>query len=150
VLADVAVMLADGGEAIADIEVLRHQTEVLGPVASPPTVWRTLGEVTPGRLKMIATARARVRRHVWAQLDARDGIPASKVAGIDLGETVVLDVDATIVIAHSEKENASPTFKKTCGFHPLGVWCDTPKRSSPRCCAPGGPAPPRPRITSRC
>ena len=40
VLVDVAVMLADGGEAIADIEVLRHQGAVRGPVASPPTVWR--------------------------------------------------------------------------------------------------------------
>ena len=62
VLADVAVMLADGGEAIADISVLRHQAGVLGPVASPPTVWRTLDEVTAGRLKKIAAARARVRR----------------------------------------------------------------------------------------
>jgi len=125
VLADVAVMLADGGEAIADIDVLRHQVGLLGPVASPPTVWRTLDEVTPGRLKKIATARARVRRRVWTQIAERHGgIPASKVAGTALGETVVLDVDATIVIAHSEKEQASPTFKRTFGFHPLGVWCD--------------------------
>lgn len=36
----------------------------------------------------------------------------------------MLDVDATIVIAHSEKEQASPTLKRTFGFHPLGVWCD--------------------------
>lgn len=122
VLVDVAVMLADGGEAIADIDVLRHQAPVLGRVASPPTVWRTLDEVTAGRLKKIATARARARRHVWVQLPG--GPPASKVAGTDLGSTVVLDVDATIVVAHSEKENASPTFKKTFGFHPLGVWCD--------------------------
>ncbi|HET7174356.1 MAG TPA: transposase [Nocardioidaceae bacterium] len=122
VLVDVAVMLADGGEAIADIDVLRHQAGVLGPVASPPTVWRTLDEATPGRLKRIAAARARVRRHVWAQLG--DGAPASRVAGVDLGETIVLDVDATIVVAHSEKENAAATFKHTFGFHPLGVWCD--------------------------
>jgi hypothetical protein len=122
VLVDVAVMLADGGEAIADIDVLRHQSGVLGKVASPPTVWRTLDEVTPGRLKKIATARARARRHVWSLFP--DGVPSSKVAGTDLGATVVLDVDATIVIAHSEKENASPTFKRTFGFHPLGVWCD--------------------------
>lgn len=125
VLVDVATMLADGGEAIADIDVLRHQSCVLGPVASPPTVWRTLDEVTPARLQKIAVARARVRRHVWSQLAAsHEGIPASKVAGTDLGNTIVLDVDATIVVAHSEKENASPTFKKTFGFHPLGVWCD--------------------------
>ena len=125
VLADVAVMLADGGEAIGDIDVLRHQASVLGPVASAPTVWRALDEVTPARLKRIQAARARVRRHVWSQvLDKQGAIPASRVAGSDLGEVVVLDVDATIVIAHSEKENASPTFKRTFGFHPLGVWCD--------------------------
>ncbi|MBA2560182.1 MAG: transposase, partial [Propionibacteriales bacterium] len=86
VLADVAVMLADGGEAIADIDVLRHQAGVLGPVASAPTVWRTLDEVTPGRLKKIESARARVRRHVWAQIVERRGaIPASRVAGTELG-----------------------------------------------------------------
>lgn len=122
VLVDVAVMLADGGEAIADIDVLRHQSDVLGKVASAPTVWRTLDEVTPGRLKKIQAARARTRRHVWAHLPG--GVPASRVAGTDLGATVVLDVDATIVIAHSEKEQAAPTFKKTFGFHPIGVWCD--------------------------
>lgn len=122
VLTDVAVMLADGGEAIADIDVLRHQASVLGPVASAPTVWRTLDEVTPGRLKKLQTARARVRRHVWSQLAG--GVPASRVAGTDLGDVVVLDVDATIVVSHSEKENAAPTFKRTFGFHPLGVWCD--------------------------
>lgn len=47
VLVDVAVMIADGGEAIADIDVLRHQDQVLGPVASAPTVWRALDELTP-------------------------------------------------------------------------------------------------------
>mgnify|MGYP001096596977 CR=1 FL=1 len=122
VLTDVAVMLADGGEAIADIDVLRHQAGVLGPVASPPTVWRALAEVTPARRKRIAAARARVRRRVWASLPG--GVPASRVAGTDLGSTIVLDVDATIVVAHSEKEQASPTFKKTFGVHPIGVWCD--------------------------
>jgi Transposase DDE domain group 1 len=122
VLVEVAVMLADGGEAIADIDVLRHQSQVLGPVASAPTVWRTLAELTPARLTKIDKARARVRGHVWSALPS--GLPASKVAGNDLGDAVVLGVDATIVIAHSEKENAAPTLKGTFGFHPLGVWCD--------------------------
>lgn len=122
VLTDVAVMLADGGEAIADIDVLRHQSSVLGRVASAPTVWRALDEVTPGRLKKTQNARARVRRQVWSQLP--DGVPASKVAGTDLDDLIVLDTDATIVISHSEKENAAATFKRTFGFHPLGVWCD--------------------------
>lgn len=123
VLTDVAVMLADGGEAIADIDVLRHQAGVLGPVASPPTVWRALDEVTPGQLKKLQAARARTRRRVWALLP--HGVPASRVAGTDLAEDlIVLDTDATIVVSHSEKENAAATFKRTFGFHPLGVWCD--------------------------
>jgi hypothetical protein len=121
VLVDVAVLLADGGEAIADVEVLRHQGAVLGPVASAPTVWRTLDELTPAALKRVAKARARTRAHVWSQLDK---VPASKVAGTDLGEVIVLDVDATLVPAHSEKEHARPTFKRGFGFHPLAVWCD--------------------------
>lgn len=101
VLVDVAVMLADGGAAISDINVLRHQSQVLGPVASAPTVWRTLDEVTPARLGRIQTARARARRHVWSQLEAAGGVPASQVADTDLGSIIVLDVDATIVVCHS-------------------------------------------------
>jgi len=121
VLVDVAVMLADGGEAIGDINVLRHQGQVLGPVASAPTVWRALDELTPAALKRIEVARARVRRHVWAQLP---DLPASQVADTDLGGVVVLDVDATLVTAHSEKSQAAPTFKGGFGYHPLAVWCD--------------------------
>jgi hypothetical protein len=118
---DVAVMLAAGGEAIADIDTLRHQAELLGPVASAPTVWRTLDEAMPAALKRVEQARARTRRHVWGLLPT---LPVSRVAGADLGGTVVLDVDATLVTAHSEKEQAKATFKGGFGFHPLGVWCD--------------------------
>jgi hypothetical protein len=124
VLVDVATMLAGGGEAIADIDTLRHQGQLLGPVASAPTVWRALAELTPARLRRVEQARARTRAAVWARLPG-GGPPAATVAGVSLPEDlVVLDVDATIVIAHSEKENARATFKRTFGFHPIGVWCD--------------------------
>ena len=33
-------------------------------------------------------------------------------------------MDASIVIAHSEKALAAPTFKRTWGHHPLTAWCD--------------------------
>jgi len=122
VLVDLPVLLADGGEAISDIDVLRHQRQVLGPVAS--AVWRALDELTPAALTRIDQARARARRHVWAQLAAAGGLPASRVADTDLGETVVLDVDATLVTVHSEKESAAATFKGGFGYHPIGVWCD--------------------------
>jgi hypothetical protein len=124
VLVDLAVLLADGGEAIADIDVLRHQRQVLGPVASAPTVWRTLDGLTPAAMRRVEKARATARRHVWAQLAGRGGLPTSKVAGTDLGDTVVLDVDATLVTAHSEKESAAATFKGGFGYHPIAVWCD--------------------------
>lgn len=122
VLVDVATMLVDGGEAISDIDVLRHQEAVLGPVASPPTVWRTLKAVGSAQLRKIATSRARTRKHVWSSVP--DGVPQAMAAGRGLGDVVVLDVDATIVVAHSEKENAAATFKRTFGYHPIGVWCD--------------------------
>jgi DDE family transposase len=118
---DVAMMLTAGGEAIADIDTLRHQGDLLGPVASAPTVWRTLDEATPAMLKRVEKARARTRQHVWGLLPQ---LPGSKVAGTDLGDVVVLDVDATLVTAHSEKELAKATFKGGFGFHPIGVWCD--------------------------
>jgi len=37
-----------------------------------------------------------------------------------------MDFDATITIAHSEKENAAATWKKTFGFHPLLCFLDRP------------------------
>lgn len=56
VLVDMATMVAAGGEAIADIDTLRHQQDVLGQVASPPTVWRALDELTTASLKRVAAA----------------------------------------------------------------------------------------------
>ncbi len=135
VLADVAVLIAGGGEAIADINVLRHQGEVLGSVASAPTVWRALKGITPAMAKRIDQARAKVRAHVWSQLPG--GLPASKVADTDLGDVVVLDVDATLVTTHSEKEGSASTFKKGFGYHPLGVWCDNSQESMALMLRPG-------------
>ena len=110
---DVATMLTAGGEAIADIDTLRHQEGLLGPVASAPTVWRTMDEATPAMLKRVEKARARTRRHVWGLLPR---LPASPVAGADLGEVVMLDVDATLVTAHSEKEQARRRSRAGSGF----------------------------------
>ena len=129
------MLVAGGGEAIADIDVLRHQGQVLGPVASAPTVWRALDEITPAVVKRIDKARAKVRAHVWSQLPG--GVPASKVADGDLGDVVVLDVDATLVAAHSEKEGAAVTFKKGFGYHPLGVWCENTQESLALLLRPG-------------
>jgi hypothetical protein len=125
VLVDVAVMLADGGEAIAGIGGLADQPGLHGPVASPPTVWRVLAGVDSGRLGGLRQARARARDRVWlarAELSGR-GLPPARAAGRDL-DYVVLDIDATLIEAHSEKEQASPHFKGGFGFHPMLCFLD--------------------------
>ena len=122
VLVDLAVLIADGGEAICDIDVLRHQRKVFGPVASDTTVWRALDEIGTAQLRRIAVARAKVRARMWQLFG---GPPAARAAGRDVGAgVVVLDVDSTILIAHSDKENAAATYKHTYGFHPILVTCD--------------------------
>lgn len=125
VLADTAVTIADGGRVLSDLAVLRDQGELFGPVASDPTLWRTLDGIGDLQRDKLAAARARTRRHVWDQVVARHGaIPASVVADRDLGKTVVIRLDATLVVAHSDKELAAGTFKGTWGHHPLTAWCD--------------------------
>lgn len=93
-------------------------------------MWRALEEITPGALGGVAAARARVRAQVWRLIVARHGrIPPARVAGRDLGEVTVIRLDASIVLAHSDKQQAGPTFKKTFGFHPLTAWCDNTDES---------------------
>jgi Transposase DDE domain group 1 len=125
VLADTAVTIADGGRVMSDLAVLRDQGELFGPVASDPTLWRTLDGVDDHARDRLAAARAKTRRHVWDRIVARHGaIPASVVADADLGRTVVIRLDATLVVAHSDKELAAGTFKGSWGHHPLTAWCD--------------------------
>jgi hypothetical protein len=119
VIADLAAALALGGDCLADIAVLREQPELAGPVASDPVVsrlTRDLAAAGPRALKAIRAARAEARERAWAL--AGDAAPG---AG---GGLVTIDLDATIVIAHSEKEQATPTWKKTFGFHPMTAWAD--------------------------
>jgi hypothetical protein len=125
VLADAAVCIADGGRVLSDLAALRDQAELYGPVASDATLWRALEEIGDTERVRIAAARARTRRRVWKLIEARHGrIPPSRVADIDLGKTVVIRLDATIQIAHSDRQGAAGTFKGTYGHHPLTAWCD--------------------------
>ena len=130
VLADTAVLIADGGRVMSDLAVLRDQGELFGPVASDPTLWRALEEIGPHQRERVAAARAQTRRHVWGLIQARHGrIPPSRVADRDLGETIVIRMDATIQIAHSDKQQAAGTFKGTWGHHSLTAWCDNTSES---------------------
>jgi hypothetical protein len=119
IVADLAAALALGGDCLADIAVLREQPDLAGPVASDPVVSRLVAALAgdlPRFLTAVRAARAAARERAWAL--AGDAAP-----GAD-GSLVTVDLDATIVIAHSEKEQAAPTWKKTFGHHPMTAWAD--------------------------
>jgi hypothetical protein len=122
VVCDLAVTLALGGDCLADVALLRAEPGVYGRVASDPTVSRTvdaLARDAPKVLAAIDAARAKARARVWrlAGTDAPDH-------DHDAERPLVVDVDATLVTAHSEKELARATFKRGYGFHPLCAFVD--------------------------
>jgi hypothetical protein len=122
ILLDLAVSLAVGGDCLADLAQLRSAPEVFGPVASDPTVSRcidTLAADAPAALAAIASARATARATAWSLAGAHAPDHDTSAAS-----PVVIDVDATLVTAHSEKESAAPTFKRGFGFHPLWAFVD--------------------------
>jgi hypothetical protein len=119
VLADLAVAIADGANSISDLKSLRDQPVLFGPVASTSTAWRVLDRVSEAHLPKLRAGRAAARAAAWAA-----------GAAPDLSHELCLDIDATIVIAHSDKELASPTWKHTFGFHPLLCFLDRPEISS--------------------
>jgi hypothetical protein len=115
VLRDLAVMLADGGDCLSDLAVLRDQPELFGPVASTPTAWRVVERLAqdPDGLARLRLARAHARGRAWA------------AGGDPELELLVIDADATLVLAHSEaKEGAAGTYKGSFGFAPLLAYLD--------------------------
>ena len=111
VLRDLAVMLADGGDSLSALAVLRNQPDLFGGVASDPTAWRVIAAVDDARLAALKKARADARARAWQAGAAPEG-------------ELVLDFDATLVTAHSEKELATGTWKRGYGFHPLLCYLD--------------------------
>lgn len=116
VFADLAVAIADGADAVSGIAVLKDRQELFGSVASMPTTWRVLDRLDAGHLPAVRQARAKAREVAWAA-----------GAGPDLSKELRLDFDATITIAHSDKEDATPTWKHTYGYHPLLCFLDRPE-----------------------
>ena len=126
VLVDVAVALGLGAVSVAGaIDVLHASLAMVATVASTPTAWRALAELDAAALAGIATARARQRRSVWTRLAARPGgFPWVAVAGQVWHGWIVIDVDASLVESHSDKQGAAPTYKKHIfGLHPILVSC---------------------------
>jgi hypothetical protein len=112
VIRDLAVMLVDGGECVSDLGVVREQETLFGSIASDSTAWRMVDRIasTPGLLDAVRVAHARARTRFWEL----HGAP----------QRLTLDIDATLITAHSEKEKAAGTYKGGYGFHPLQVYLD--------------------------
>jgi hypothetical protein len=110
VLRDVAVMLADGGDCVTDMDAYRGQERLFGARASETTTHRVLKSIDDALLARVRTARAAARARVW-DAGARP-------------ETITLNIDATLLTAHSEKELAAGNYKHGYGFHPLCCYLD--------------------------
>jgi Transposase DDE domain group 1 len=112
VIRDMAVMLADGGECLSDLGVVRDQRALFGPVASDSTAFRIVDRIAsePGLLDALRMAHARARERFW------------KLHGAP--ERLTIDVDATLITSHSEKEGAAGNYKGGYGFHPLHAYAD--------------------------
>src|SRR4051812_45446806 len=97
VIRDLAVMLADGGECVSDLGAVRDQQALFGPVASDATAFRVVDRIAtePGLLEAVREAHARARERFW------------KLHGAP--ERLTIDVDATLITAHSEKQHAAGT-----------------------------------------
>ena len=145
IVLDLAVSLALGGNCLADVNLLRAEPGVFGPGASDPTISRTITTMAgdlPAVVTAIDRARAAARARVW-QL-AGDQAPDHHS---DASQPLVVDLDATLVTAHSEKELASPTFKAAT----RGSSTTAPRAPESRCTScrvPVGPAPTPPPTTS--
>jgi Transposase DDE domain group 1 len=122
-LVSMAVAIALGARSMNDIALLAHHEPVFGAPPSDTTVRRTLELADPRTLDKIARVRAAVRGHVWSLICATPaGFPWLAIAGKLLAGWLVIDLDATLITACSDKEGAAPTFKMGYGFHPLGAW----------------------------
>jgi hypothetical protein len=125
VVRDLAVMLADGGDCLADLRAVRDQAPLFGAVASNATAFRVIDAIAadPDLLDALRAARARAREHAWTAGAA----PAR----------IVIDVDATLITAHSEKDGAAGTFKGGYGFHPLLAYLDESREALAGVLRPG-------------
>jgi len=112
VIRDLAVMLADGGDCLADLRAVGDQAVLFGLTASPSTAFRVIDRIatTPGLLDGLHRAHARARARVWELV----GAP----------ERLTIDLDATLITAHSDKDRAAGTFKGGYGFAPMLAYAD--------------------------
>src|SRR5437763_12204105 len=112
VIRDLAVMLADGGDCLSDLRAVRDQEPLFGPVASDSTAFRLIDRIAGDSelLDGLRAARAAARERAW-------------VLGVR-PERIVIDIDATLINAHTEKEGAAVNYRSGFGFHPILAYLD--------------------------
>jgi len=112
VIRDLAVMLADGGDALCDLGAVREQEALFGPVASDATAYRLIERIAadPDALEALRGARAEARSRAWRR-GARPRL-------------IEIDLDATLLVAHSDKDGAAGNYKGGFGFHPMLAYLD--------------------------
>ncbi|HKG66475.1 MAG TPA: IS1380 family transposase [Solirubrobacteraceae bacterium] len=112
VIRDLAVMLADGGDALCDLGTVRDQEALFGPVASDATAYRLIERIAadPDALEAMRGARGEARSRAWRR-GARPRM-------------VEIDLDATLLVAHSDKDGAAGNYKGGFGFHPMLAYLD--------------------------
>ena len=119
VFADLAAAVADGADCIDAVGQLCGDREhVFGAKASTTTMWRLVDQrIDAAHLPKIRDARAVARAAAWAA-----GAAPTR------GRPLYIDLDATLVIDHSDnKAQAAPTWKKSFGHHPLLAFLDRPE-----------------------
>ena len=136
VIRDLAVMLADGGDCLADLRAVSDQAALFGQTASPSTAFRVIDRIAsaPGLLDALHVAHARARARVW------------ELAGAP--ERLTIDLDATLITAHSDKDGAAGTFKGGYGFAPMLAYGDETGEALAGQLRPAMPAPTTPAIRS--
>ena len=118
-------MLADGGECVSDLGAVREQDALFGSVASDSTAFRTIDRIAsePSMIDALRSAHAQARARFW-ELSGAPG-------------RLTIDVDATLIAAHSEKEGAAGNYKHGYGFHPLGAYGDETREALAMLLRPG-------------
>ena len=141
VLVSLAAAIALGAASMSAASAARAPGPRARDAPSGPTVRRALDLAgTAAMLDRIARARAKARAHVWDLIEKTPaGFPWLVIAGKTLTGWLVIDMDATLVTASSDKEGAAPTWKKGYGFHLLGALARQHRR------VPGHAAAPRQR-----
>jgi hypothetical protein len=125
IVRDLCVMLADGGEALTDLGAIRDQAALFGTVASDATAYRAIERIASGPelFEELRGARKAAREHAW-----------------ELGvgpERATIDLDATLLQSHSEKQGAAGNFKGGFGFHPLLAYFDESAEAAAGMLRPG-------------